>query len=152
MRELQRSGEFTSTTPPRPLGTGARGRHHREKAVPHRAPTPCTHAGCGNLAEHHGRCGEHPHPHRWGQRPRERERYGLTSQQRRNLWASIRRRDHHRCYQCGQPGTQIDHVMPLAEGGARADPTNLAVICGPCHQRKNATETARSNQRRAGPA
>lgn len=48
-----------------------------------------------------------------------------------------------RCRSCGRlltPGTrwEIDHVVPLALGGADAD-HNLQVLCAPCHSGKTAT-------------
>lgn len=48
-----------------------------------------------------------------------------------------------RCNACDRiltPGTrwEIDHVVPLALGGADAD-HNLQVLCSPCHSGKTAT-------------
>ena len=119
--------------------------------MPRRAPSPCSYAGCGQLATDQGRCPDHPHPHRWGQRPDERERYGLTSHQYKQLKKRITRRDQGRCYLCGQPGHTLDHIWPLAEGGAPTDPDNLGIICEPCHATKSAQEVDRSNRRRAHP-
>lgn len=62
----------------------------------------------------------------------------------------IRRRylqQHPLCMRCVARGTvsaatQIDHVIPLWEGGADAD-CNRQGLCDPCHADKTATECAR---------
>ena len=41
-----------------------------------------------------------------------------------------------RCWICGEPATQTDHVKPLAKGGAHW-PCNLRPICGHCNATKN---------------
>jgi len=44
------------------------------------------------------------------------------------------------CHLCGRKGaTQVDHVVPLAEGGAD-DESNLAPIHDDCHAQKTAAE------------
>lgn len=42
-----------------------------------------------------------------------------------------------RCWCCGAPWEQLDHVKPLAKGGAHL-PANLRPICGPCNRSKSA--------------
>ena len=37
---------------------------------------------------------------------------------------------------------EIDHVRPLADGGARLDPDNLQALCRSCHSLKTATDRA----------
>jgi 5-methylcytosine-specific restriction endonuclease McrA len=50
-------------------------------------------------------------------------------------WERVRRavldRDGHHCYVtgCVKPATHVDHIIPLAEGGRRLDPTNLRASC-----------------------
>ncbi len=44
------------------------------------------------------------------------------------LWAG-------RCWICGAPATEWDHVKPLAKGGAHI-PANLRPACGTCNRRK----------------
>lgn len=39
------------------------------------------------------------------------------------------------CWLCGAPATEVDHVKPLAAGGAHAL-ANLRPACGPCNRRK----------------
>jgi 5-methylcytosine-specific restriction endonuclease McrA len=42
-----------------------------------------------------------------------------------------------RCYACGEKATDIDHVIPLAKGGAHF-PANIRPICKRCNSRKGA--------------
>lgn len=44
----------------------------------------------------------------------------------------------HRCWICGGPQEEVDHVKPVAKGGAHML-CNLRPICGPCNRRKSAT-------------
>ena len=54
-----------------------------------------------------------------------------------------------RCQKCGLPGNlQIDHVQPLAAGGAIWDPANLQTLCSSCHYRKTAGENAVRQRRK----
>lgn len=39
------------------------------------------------------------------------------------------------CWVCGGEATQVDHVKPIAAGGAHIL-ANLRPICGQCNQRK----------------
>jgi 5-methylcytosine-specific restriction protein A len=50
----------------------------------------------------------------------------------------------HCCHRCGGTGAdEVDHVVPLAEGGADQD-WNLAPIHGECHREKTAAEARRA--------
>ncbi|WP_432536864.1 HNH endonuclease [Kineococcus arenarius] len=43
------------------------------------------------------------------------------------------------CHLCGLPGAdEVDHVVPVALGGAEWDPVNLAPAHGGCNRRKGA--------------
>jgi 5-methylcytosine-specific restriction protein A len=46
-----------------------------------------------------------------------------------------------------EPSTQVDHKIPLREGGARLDPLNLQGLCGSCHSRKTACEDSNFSRR-----
>lgn len=59
-----------------------------------------------------------------------------------SAWSRARRavldRDAGQC-QLGYPGctllaTEVDHIIPLTNGGARFDPSNLRAVCATCHR------------------
>jgi hypothetical protein len=37
--------------------------------------------------------------------------------------------------------TEVDHIVPMRQGGARLDRANLQPLCGNCHRRKTRAET-----------
>lgn len=37
-------------------------------------------------------------------------------------------------------GQLVDHIIPIADGGAEMDIDNLQVLCAACHNRKHAGE------------
>ena len=57
-------------------------------------------------------------------------------------WQRVRKqiglRDNFRCQICGAVSAagQVDHIQPLADGGAPYDPENLRWTCAPCNQRR----------------
>jgi len=56
-----------------------------------------------------------------------------------------------RCHVCGQPGaTQVDHVIPLSQGGQDTDHNKRPIHARPCHENKTRAESvaARSDRRR----
>jgi 5-methylcytosine-specific restriction endonuclease McrA len=62
------------------------------------------------------------------------ERERRLSQAERRL---ICERDGGHCQICGKPGDQIDHVA-----GSSNDPSNLQLLCDPCHRTKTMTNFA----------
>lgn len=59
----------------------------------------------------------------------------------------VLKRDGYLCQKCKAAGriteaTQIDHEIPLAEGGSD-DEYNLKSICAPCHEAKSKAEAGR---------
>lgn len=44
------------------------------------------------------------------------------------------------CAVCGDVGEQVDHVMPIVEGGAAFDQANLQTLCASCHSQKTRKE------------
>ena len=48
-------------------------------------------------------------------------------------WQVLRRqilgRDNWRCQKCGRYAREVDHVIPMEDGGALWDPANLRVLC-----------------------
>jgi 5-methylcytosine-specific restriction endonuclease McrA len=64
----------------------------------------------------------------------------------RKQWANLRKmvggRDNWICCDCGQAGTEVDHIEPWKHGGDWADLENLCVRCCTCHSKKTARERA----------
>ncbi len=91
-------------------------------------------------------CDEHQ-PKPWSGSKRKQ---GLTvsgwEEQRRAK--RILARDMHCCHICGGQGaTEVDHVIPLAEGGAD-DEATLAGVHESCHREKTARESEEARCRR----
>ncbi|MBO3702953.1 MAG: HNH endonuclease [Candidatus Accumulibacter sp.] len=65
-------------------------------------------------------------------------------------WRAVRAallRAHPVCQLCAArgllvPAKVVDHVLPIKDGGARYDESNLERICTSCHNAKTARETA----------
>jgi 5-methylcytosine-specific restriction endonuclease McrA len=55
-------------------------------------------------------------------------------------WARIRQsvlhRDRHTCVYCGNPADQVDHVLPVSQGGSNKR-DNLVASCKRCNLSKN---------------
>lgn len=68
----------------------------------------------------------------------------------RKLYDEVRERDGHRCQirgtGCLVHGHEVDHIVPLFEGGTD-DPTNLRVACSVCHGEKSTAERIRAKKR-----
>lgn len=46
------------------------------------------------------------------------------------------------CVVCGGKGQHVDHIIPVRiDWERRLDPTNMQVLCHPCHSRKTGYET-----------
>lgn len=41
---------------------------------------------------------------------------------------------------CSQPASEVDHIIPLAQGGAHCDEDNSQALCKPHHSAKTARE------------
>ena len=50
------------------------------------------------------------------------------------------------CRVCGQPATEVDHIIPRAEGGTE-DRANLQALCHEHHHMKTMAEAARGAKR-----
>lgn len=47
---------------------------------------------------------------------------------------------HSNCAKCGNPGYDLDHIVPLAEGGGGCWLSNYQLLCTDCHAIKTAQE------------
>lgn len=80
-------------------------------------------------------------------------RYSTAAWQR--LRRQILARDQHLCRiqgpRCRQVANTVHHIVPISQGGAMWDPTNLAAACGPCNYGNGAhvkAENHRSSRER----
>ncbi|AHD19525.1 HNH endonuclease [Rhodococcus pyridinivorans SB3094] len=79
------------------------------------------------------------------------ERTGKSSGVHSRRWRTLRAhllQEHPLCTACHRAvATVLDHVVPVAEGGAMWDESNLAPMCKPCHDAKTAQEALRGRRR-----
>ena len=83
-------------------------------------------------------------PHQSGAHPRQRTP-NMAKPQYSGPWQRIRKtilqRDLHTCQiqspNCTQHATQVDHIVPVHQGGAWYDPTNLRAACANCNNQRN---------------
>jgi 5-methylcytosine-specific restriction endonuclease McrA len=54
----------------------------------------------------------------------------------RDLREQILLRDRGACVLCGRLAVEVDHIIPLSEGGSDS-PGNLRSLCAPCHARSH---------------
>lgn len=97
---------------------------------------------CGKISNQ-ARCPEHRTPTWHNPRRRRATRSGWEQQARakRILAASTT------CHVCGQPGAdQVDHVIPLCEGGPDAEANLAPIHSRPCHAEKTSAEAARARR------
>lgn len=111
----------------------------------------CVVPGCTSYAIRDSRCRRHG---------RKAWRHSTTSPTQRGYGADWRKArdtyiaDHPMCEYptpkgpCGHPGTSVDHIVPLAHGGARLARTNMQTLC-PHHKKvKDAQDSAAGHQRK----
>ena len=67
-------------------------------------------------------------------------------------WKRIRniilKRDGHTCQRCGDKGNEVNHIIPVTEGGTD-DLENLETLCASCHQPETVAQTTRAVRRHA---
>ena len=66
---------------------------------------------------------------------RHEPRNGSTRSWRR-VRAQALERDGYRCQACGAPATEVDHLLPVIDGGTDAA-GNLRSLCTACHKRRH---------------
>lgn len=70
----------------------------------------------------------------------------------RNIRESVIRRDKAICQECNTPihltkkPAQVDHIIPISQGGSYTDPNNLQTLCDSCHKTKTAKEICNRKQ------
>lgn len=114
--------------------------------MPRTKVTVCARPGCPELRP----CpveGHEPKP--WASSTRKQHVRSGWQQQRDNK--RILRRHRYICHVCGEFGAmQVDHVMPLFEGGPDTDDNKRPIHAEPCHREKTAAEAARARGHRRG--
>ena len=66
-------------------------------------------------------------------------------------WRGLRdrvKREEPSCRRCGAPTTDVDHIVPLADGGGQFDRENLQGLCHPCHKKKTGEDNRRRRAKR----
>lgn len=114
-------------------------------------PRACTQAGCHRLTtDRDGRCEYHPRPRREIQRRADAKRGTAPERGYDWSWRRLRQayiRDHPLCKHCLEIGRvtaaeEIDHIVPLRQGGARLNRANLQALCRSHHRAKTHRDTA----------
>ena len=47
---------------------------------------------------------------------------------------------------CSEPATDVDHVRPLSEGGAKLDENNLRAMCHPHHSQRTGRDQVKNQK------
>lgn len=69
----------------------------------------------------------------------------------RDLVRSIKQMRGAFCERCGSTNRIIaDHIVERKDGGADLDPSNIELLCSPCHNRKTAQARARRARGQGG--
>jgi 5-methylcytosine-specific restriction protein A len=73
----------------------------------------------------------------------------MSSGTMRALKAQVARRDHGCCYVCGgEDADELEHKIPVSQGGAARDLDNLGLIHSePCHREKSEREAIEGARR-----
>lgn len=109
--------------------------------MPTSPPLPCRFAGCPRRARRGARyCDLHARGERGGRKPDERPSASARGYDRK--WQRVRAaflKAHPECSVggCGERATEVDHVVPLSEGGTHQW-SNLEAYCKSHHSQKTA--------------
>lgn len=115
--------------------------------MPQRAPSSCHRPGCPGLVRNGvcSACG----PLRTSRDTAFDDRRGSSSERGYDVrWQRLRRMvlsAQPLCVECQRQGSttlavDVDHIIPIAQGGAVLDETNLQPLCRSCHNRKTRNE------------
>lgn len=106
--------------------------------MPYAAPRPCLAPACPELVRSSGYCDRH----RSERTAYDRRRGSAARRGYDSTWRPVRlaylQRVGWRCERCGaRPADtsrlHVHHVVPLRDGGARLNPSNLQALCESCH-------------------
>lgn len=103
---------------------------------------PCRQPGCGELLD-----GSTPSPYCPLHSPeREYRRRGNRSAYQTKRWRLVRKRKLAKdplCVECGKLATEVDHIVPVEDGGSMWSEDNHQSMCQSCHGRKTRKDVAR---------
>jgi 5-methylcytosine-specific restriction endonuclease McrA len=97
-----------------------------------------THDG-NNLQMAHLRCNQAKHLRRLADDGERHQRQLFYNQRRWRKLAARLRSEEPTCRQCGAASTCASHIVPLADGGAPWDASNIEALCRRCRNRKAQT-------------
>jgi len=109
--------------------------------MPERALRPCAQHGCPGLTRAKY-CPLHSEIEQQEEKQYARERGGAAQRGYDSVWQLLRLtylQQHPLCELCQQdglivPAILVHHIIPIKDGGARLDPSNLKSCCQPCHE------------------
>jgi len=109
--------------------------------MPERAMHPCAYHGCPGLTRSKY-CPLHKAHEQQEEKQYARERGGAAQRGYDSVWQLLRLtylHQHPICEQCQQnglivPAVLVHHIVPIKDGGARLDPSNLRSLCQSCHE------------------
>jgi 5-methylcytosine-specific restriction protein A len=107
----------------------------------------CAEPTCPELVEGGNRCPAH-RPKPWRNRGNRTTTTGLSGWQRQQRAQRVMRQHDGICHVCHQAGAdQVDHIVPLAEGGPDTEHNLAPIHREPCHRTKTQAESARARRR-----
>jgi len=107
--------------------------------MPSSAPSPCRAIGCAAVVHRGGYCDKHT-----SARPKPKRKEGYTDRFTWT-WRKVSRQvrlEEPFCRVCGRVSEQVDHIIPVTEGGDN-DRENLQALCTSCHSKKTRRENSR---------
>jgi 5-methylcytosine-specific restriction endonuclease McrA len=107
--------------------------------MPEAPPSRCSEPSCYELTAS-GRCEQHQRKP-WANKSKA---WGSGSTRKHRKWRADRLAEEPQCRRCGaRTNLQVDHIVPLSEGGSRWDPANAQTLCADCHDVKSAEDRRR---------
>ncbi len=121
--------------------------------MPWKAPTTCSTPGCPEPScLDSGKCEEHTRKRKQeGERKRNQARKKSKAVYATARWSRLRIQvlmDQPYCVgyegvQCYQPSAEVDHIVPIEDGGEPYDRDNLQGLCKACHSKKTFDDVKR---------
>lgn len=117
--------------------------------MPYKPKKPCHYPGCPLLTNDYY-CGKHQKLMNKTYNKNERDEFSKTFYNSKE-WIKVRKiklQMNPLCEECKKNGTFVkavivDHIIPIKQGGAKFDLSNLQCLCWSCHSRKSIIEGSR---------